>query len=52
MDYETACETIITREQAKREIERHQCEGWDAFLADCGDHNEYMGETVLTWLGY
>lgn len=52
MTYDEACEAILTRAQAKAEIARHDCDGWEAFLADCGDHAEYKGETVLTWLGY
>jgi hypothetical protein len=52
MTYDEAVEATVTREEARREIERHDCEGWQAFLTDEGDHDEYAGADVLGWLGY
>ncbi len=53
MNYEDACEATVSREEARREIDRHDCDGgFDAFLADVGDKPEYTGAEVLDWLGY
>lgn len=52
MDYDTAMEEEVTREEARLEIERHDCEGFDAFLAEVGDKPTYQGSEVLNWLGY
>lgn len=53
MDYEEACEATVTREEARREIARHDCDGgFDAFLAEVGDRATYNGSEVLGWLGY
>jgi len=53
MDYEDACEAIVTREEARREIARHDIDGTFAdFLAEVGDRAEYSGGEVLGWLGY
>ncbi len=53
MDYETACEAEVSRDEARQEIERHDVDGgFAAFLADCGDHQAYQGAVVLDWLGY
>lgn len=49
--YEEAREARVTREQARREIEKHGC-SWADFLAECGDHPIYRGAVVLDWLGY
>lgn len=44
---------IVTRDEAKAEIEKHDCEGaFAAFLAEVGDRNEYPAKDVLDWLGY
>ena len=51
MDYLEACEAIVTRREAMREIRRHGA-SWSEFIADCGDAEEYQGLTVLNWLGY
>ncbi|CAE6842653.1 hypothetical protein [Paraburkholderia aspalathi] len=51
--YEDACEEIVTRAEAKAEIDKHDCEGgWEGFLAEAGDRPEYEGRDVLDWLGY
>lgn len=52
MNYEDAVEATVTREEARREIDKHDCDGWDAFIADVGDKPEYDGAEVLGWLGY
>ena len=53
MSYEEAIETTVSREEARREIERHDIDGTFAdFLSEVGDRAEYSGEEVLAWLGY
>ena len=51
MDYIDALDATITRSQARREILKHNAK-WSEFIADHGDHPEYLGVTVLAWLGY
>lgn len=51
MDYETATQARVTREEAQREIELHDC-NFAEFLRDVGDRQEYSGGEVLAWLGY
>lgn len=51
MDYETACEAIVTQAEALREIDRHSA-SHDEFFADCGRADSYVGQVVLDWLGY
>lgn len=55
MNYEDAVDATVTREEARREIQRHDLpngEGWELFLEEVGDKPEYTGEEVLAWLGY
>lgn len=53
MSYEDAIEATVTREEARREIERHDIDGtFDDFIREVGDRAEYTGEEVLAWLGY
>lgn len=52
MNYDEAAEATVSREQARREIAKHDCEGFTQFLEDCGDKPEYEGREVLNWLGY
>jgi len=52
MTYDEAIEVTVSRAQAKREISLHDCDGWDAFVADVGDKPYYTGAEVLDWLGY
>lgn len=51
MDYIDAINSTITRSQARREILKHNAE-WSDFVAEHGEHAEYLGVTVLSWLGY
>lgn len=51
--YEDACEALVSREQAKAEIARHEVDGgFEQFLQDVGDRRSYLGREVLDWLGY
>lgn len=54
MDYSEACEAIVTREEARLEIEKHDTgdDGFETFLKDVGDRPLYKGSEVLDWLGY
>lgn len=53
MNYFEACEMVVTRDQAKREIEKHITDGGFAvFLVEVGDRETYQGHEVLDWLGY
>ena len=53
MVYEEAVEATVTREEARREIARHDIDGtFNDFLAEVGDRAEYRGQEVLDWLGY
>lgn len=57
MNYTEAIEAVVALDEARTEIGRHCApeylnEQWADFVADCGDHPEYPGETVLGWLGY
>ena len=50
--YESAKDTIITRERALLELARHHCEDIDQFFDDLGDRESYDAQEVLVWLGY
>tara|TARA_Y100000114_G_scaffold93271_1_gene86694 strand:- start:712 stop:873 length:162 start_codon:yes stop_codon:yes gene_type:complete len=50
-DYYTACEIVVTKAEAVAEIKEHGLNPFD-FFREIGEHDEYEGETVLTWLGY
>jgi hypothetical protein len=53
MNYHDACEEIVSRDEARIEIERHDTDGGFAvFLEEVGDRPEYTGQEVLDWLGY
>jgi hypothetical protein len=49
--YESAEDTVISKERAKREVEKHSC-SWDEFLEDVGERDSYDAQEVLAWLGY
>ena len=51
MDYDEACEAMVTRAEAKAEIQNHGAEFY-RFVRECGDCGEYRGQVVLDWLGY
>ncbi|MBD36245.1 MAG: hypothetical protein CL512_05700 [Actinobacteria bacterium] len=50
--YESAKDTIITRERALLELARHCCEDIEQFFEDLGDRADYDAQEVLSWLGY
>ena len=50
--YESAEDTIITRERALLELARHHCEYIEKFFDDLGDRRDYNAQEVLVWLGY
>ena len=56
MDFDEAMEVEVTREEARREIVKHGEYTpeitFEAFAAEYGDHEEYEGGEVLSWLGY
>jgi hypothetical protein len=49
--FESAEGQVITKARAIREIEKHGAYVQE-FLAECGEHDEYQAQSVLTWLGY
>lgn len=63
--YDDACAALVSSDQARREIGRHDCPGdceahgadghataWEAFVCDHGERATYRGRVVLDWLGY
>jgi len=50
--YESAEDTIITRERALLELARHNCEDIEQFFDELGDRENYDAQEVLVWLGY
>lgn len=50
-DYQSACEAVVTKAQARREVEKHGLT-WVEFVIDVGDRETYQGREVLDWLGY
>lgn len=50
--YESAEGQIISKERAKREVEKHNGDTWAEFLQDNGEHASYDAQSVLDWLGY
>jgi len=59
MDYEDALEALVTRDEARHEIDKHVIPDddspqatWERFLREVGDKQEYRGSEVLDWLGY
>ncbi len=51
MGYDEACEAVVSRSEAAREIRNHSLEPAD-FFAECGERDTYRGSVVLDWLGY
>lgn len=51
MNYDEACEIEVTKAEAIRELEKHFVDISD-FFNECGEHDTYLGEVVLNWLGY
>lgn len=66
LSYEDAIDAVVSRDEARFEIQGHNGEGscdlhgigghgrnvWAAFVCDLGDHATYLGADVLAWLGY
>lgn len=53
MNFDEAMDAVVSRDEARKEIELHQVEGgWTAFVEEIGDKPEYSGAEVLAWLGY
>ena len=51
MNYSEALVASISIHDAKEEVLRHGL-SWHDFLQDVGEKQEYVGEEVLSWLGY
>lgn len=51
VSYWEALDLTVTRDEARREIEKHECDFLE-FLREVGDRPEYEGKEVLDWLGY
>ena len=51
MDYNEACEAIVSQQEARDEIEAHSS-SFRRFVLECGDKEEYRGSEVLDFLGY
>lgn len=52
MDYYESAEGVtISKERAKKEIEKHGSSQLE-FIADMGDDANYDAQAVLAWLGY
>lgn len=51
LSIEEAREAIITRKQAIEFLLEHGYQ-WSDFVADCGDHDTYLGAVILDWAGY
>ena len=51
MDYHDACEAIVSRQEARLELEAHGAQ-FHEFALERGDKQEYYGYEVLNYLGY
>ena len=51
MTYEEAMKAVVSKQEAKREVERHGLE-FNTFIQEVGDRPRYKGSTILNWLGY
>lgn len=51
MTYDEAIEAIVSKAAVMYELRRHGADASE-FFAECGDHDEYEGASVLGWLGY
>ena len=51
MNYTESLEASISINDARDEVIRHGYK-WQDFLQDIGEKEEYVGEEVLSWLGY
>ena len=50
--YESAEDVMISKARALKELDDHCCEEIEQFFEDLGDHEEYVAQEVLEWLGY
>lgn len=52
--FESAQGQTISHKRAIQELRKHGVPDseFDAFYAECGQHDEYDAQTVLEWLGY
>ena len=51
MDYHEACEAIVSRQEARLELEAHGAP-FHEFALERGDRDEYYGYEILNFLGY
>ena len=51
MDYHEACEAIVSRQEARLELEAHDAPFYE-FTQERGDREEYYGYEILNFLGY
>ena len=51
MDYHDACEAIVSRQEARLELEAHGALFYE-FTIERGDKDEYYGYEILNYLGY
>ena len=51
MDYHDACEAIVSRQEARLELEAHGALFYEFTIAR-GDRDEYYGYEILNYLGY
>ena len=51
MDYHDACEAIVSRQEARLELEAHGALFYE-FTIERGDRDEYYGYEILNYLGY
>lgn len=51
-NYWTSYDMTVTREEARIEIEKHETDGgFEQFVAEYGDLDEYEGQDVLGFIG-
>lgn len=51
MNYDEACDSTVTQDEALAEIRSHGFEPPE-FFAEVGTKDQYIGQEVLDWLGY
>lgn len=48
--YWEAMNMTVTKAEAKAEIEKYETEGFEQFIEEFGDHAEYEGADVLSFI--